>query len=137
AGVESAHIVGNSLGGYLALVLAARGRACSVVALAPAGGADHTEALAMQERGVLLSDITSRTLPPETVAYLAAGVRHCEVGPLIAHARRHGWPLDASKVRCPVRMLWGMEDKLLPWPAAAERYRRTLDAEWIELDGVG
>src|SRR5690349_8694624 len=38
AGFETAHIVGNSLGGYIALQLAARGRARSVVALAPAGG---------------------------------------------------------------------------------------------------
>ncbi len=38
AGLETAHIAGNSLGGYLALHLAARGRARSVVALAPAGG---------------------------------------------------------------------------------------------------
>ncbi|MGH2942406.1 MAG: alpha/beta fold hydrolase, partial [Solirubrobacteraceae bacterium] len=38
AGFETAHIVGNSLGGYVALQLAARGRATSVVALAPAGG---------------------------------------------------------------------------------------------------
>lgn len=37
-GFETAHIVGNSLGGYLSLQLAARGRAESVVALAPAGG---------------------------------------------------------------------------------------------------
>jgi pimeloyl-ACP methyl ester carboxylesterase len=33
AGFETAHIVGNSLGGYVALQLAARGRAESVVAL--------------------------------------------------------------------------------------------------------
>lgn len=38
AGFETAHIVGNSLGAYVALQLAARGRARSVVALAPAGG---------------------------------------------------------------------------------------------------
>ena len=38
AGFETAHIVGNSLGGFVALQLAARGRADSVVALAPAGG---------------------------------------------------------------------------------------------------
>jgi pimeloyl-ACP methyl ester carboxylesterase len=37
-GVSSAHVVGNSLGGALALELAKRGRARSVVALAPAGG---------------------------------------------------------------------------------------------------
>ena len=38
AGFETAHLVGNSLGGYVALQLAARGRARSVVAFAPAGG---------------------------------------------------------------------------------------------------
>ena len=38
AGFETAHIVGNSLGGYVALQLASRGRARTVVALAPAGG---------------------------------------------------------------------------------------------------
>lgn len=37
-GVDTAHVVGNSLGGALALELAKRGRARSVVALAPAGG---------------------------------------------------------------------------------------------------
>lgn len=37
-GVDTAHVVGNSLGGGLALELAKRGRARSVVALAPAGG---------------------------------------------------------------------------------------------------
>lgn len=36
AGFETAHIVGNSLGGYVSLQLAARGRAESVVAFAPA-----------------------------------------------------------------------------------------------------
>ena len=38
AGFGTAHVVGNSLGGWVALQLAARGRAESVVALAPAGG---------------------------------------------------------------------------------------------------
>jgi pimeloyl-ACP methyl ester carboxylesterase len=37
-GVGRAHFVGNSLGGALALELAKRGRALTVVALAPAGG---------------------------------------------------------------------------------------------------
>ncbi len=138
AGVETAHLVGNSLGGYLALVLAARGRARSVVALAPAGGAaDHSETFEMQERGVLLSEITTRPLPPDVTAWLIAGVRACDAAPLLANARTYGWPLDPERITCPVRIIWGTEDRLLPWPAAAERYRRALHAEWIELDGVG
>ncbi len=38
AGFETAHICGNSLGGWAALELAKRGRARSCVAIAPAGG---------------------------------------------------------------------------------------------------
>jgi pimeloyl-ACP methyl ester carboxylesterase len=38
AGFPTAYIVGNSLGGYVVLQLAARSRAETVVALAPAGG---------------------------------------------------------------------------------------------------
>jgi pimeloyl-ACP methyl ester carboxylesterase len=38
AGLQTAHLVGNSLGGYVALQLAMRRRPRSVVALAPAGG---------------------------------------------------------------------------------------------------
>jgi pimeloyl-ACP methyl ester carboxylesterase len=37
-GIEQAHFVGNSLGGWLSLELALRGRARSVVGLCPAGG---------------------------------------------------------------------------------------------------
>jgi pimeloyl-ACP methyl ester carboxylesterase len=137
AGIRRAHLVGNSLGGYLALLLATRGRAESVVALAPAGGADHADTLDRQERGVTLADFTTRELPEDVVFYLGAAMRACDTAPLIANAREHGWPIDLSRVRCPVRVLWGTEDRLLPWPAAAGRYRRSLDAEWIELDGVG
>ncbi len=38
AGFGAAHLVGNSLGGWIALELAKRGRARTVVALSPAGG---------------------------------------------------------------------------------------------------
>ena len=38
-----------------------------------------------------------------------------------------------------MRIVWGTEDRLLPWPAAAARYRRDWlpHADWVELDGVG
>jgi pimeloyl-ACP methyl ester carboxylesterase len=64
-------------------------------------------------------------------------VRACDAAPLIANAREHGWPLDPSQVGCPVRIVWGTEDRLLPYPRSAEGYRRSLNAVWVELEGVG
>ena len=52
-----------------------------------------------------------------------AGVAACAVEPLVANALREGWPLDAERITCPVRIVWGTEDRLLPWPSAAQRYR--------------
>ena len=88
AGFETAHIAGNSLGGYVALQLAARGRAQSVVAFAPAGGwadgdesykemlhdyeaihdaakaaAPHAEAVAATRRGAARRPSGSRRTP--------------------------------------------------------------------------
>ena len=54
------------------------------------------------------------------------------------HARRQGWPVDPEQVTCPVRIVWGTADRILPWPRAAERYREMFPhADWVELDGVG
>ena len=55
---------------------------------------------------------------------------------MIEFGRRSEWPLEP--ITCPVRVVWGTEDKLLPWPSAAARYRRELaHADWVVLDGVG
>jgi pimeloyl-ACP methyl ester carboxylesterase len=169
AGFASAHIAGNSLGGYLALRLAARGRARSVVALAPAGGwaagdpsvepsLEHF--VTMQElcrRGAPYADTIVSTpegrrrttlftttnfehIPPELLTHQLCGVAACDaVGPMLALARREGWSLDARRVQCPVRIVWGTEDRLLPWPSAATRYKRDWlpNADWVVLDGIG
>ena len=56
-----------------------------------------------------------------------------------ARAARAGWPLDAERIDCPVRIVWGTEDRLLPWPSAAARFRDEWlpHADWVELEGVG
>ena len=38
-----------------------------------------------------------------------------------------------------MRIVWGTEDRLLPWPSAAERFRTEWlpHADWVVLDGVG
>jgi pimeloyl-ACP methyl ester carboxylesterase len=169
AGFETAHIVGNSLGGYVALQLAARGRAQSVVALAPAGGwaqgdDSSRETLALQasmldtlraaapHAGALLASpdgkrratqlITTNFehIPAELLAHLMLGAATSTAAPaLIEHALREGWSIDAARIDCPVRIVWGTEDRLLPWPSAAARFRNDWlpHADWVELEGVG
>jgi pimeloyl-ACP methyl ester carboxylesterase len=78
-------------------------------------------------------------IPVEMLAHQMRGVVGCTgVHPLVAHGKRVGWPLDPAAVTCPVRIVWGTADRILPWPRAAERYRAMLPhADWVELDGVG
>jgi pimeloyl-ACP methyl ester carboxylesterase len=161
AGFETAHIAGSSLGGYVALQLAARGRARSVVAFAPAGGYREVLELqtGMQEQaraaaphaGALLATDAGRRratellttnythIPVELLAHQMLGVARCDdAEAMIENARRHGWPLEPERITCPVRIVWGTADRLLPYPAAAERFRRDLpQADWVELEGVG
>jgi pimeloyl-ACP methyl ester carboxylesterase len=169
AGLLTAHLVGNSLGGHVALQLAARGRARTVVALAPAGGwapgddalpallrrqrellaaakaaAPQAHALAATEDGrrratqLIVADPSH--LPAELVAHLMLGVAACPAAPaLLDGAAGADWTIDAGRIDCPVRIVWGTEDRLLPWPSAATRYRRDWlpHADWVELEGVG
>jgi pimeloyl-ACP methyl ester carboxylesterase len=169
AGFETAHIVGNSLGGYLALHMAARGRAESVVALAPAGGwakddesyketldffprlkqqvkaiAPQVEQLLGSTQGRRMATLYTTTnfehIPVELLAHQTRAVAACEgTEAMTAYALREGYRLDAEKIDCPVRIVWGTEDKLLPWPSAAVRYRTEWlpHADWVELEGIG
>lgn len=169
AGFETAHLVGNSLGGYIALLLAARGRAQTVVALAPAGGwalgdqsyrdtlgffetmQDLLETAAPQADAIAASPEGRRRateyiatnfehIPAELIAHQIRGAAGCVAArPLIDHALREGWSLEPENITCPVRMVWGTADRILPWPAAAARYRDDWlpNADWVELDGVG
>jgi pimeloyl-ACP methyl ester carboxylesterase len=169
AGVGRAHIAGNSLGGYVALQLAARGRAASVVAFAPAGGwrpgndwADEmlrgfvaTQAqvrlAAPYAPQLLASDAGRRRatqsitvnyahIPPELIAHQMLGLAACRRVPeMVEYALRAGYPLDVAAIDCPVRVVWGTEDRLLPWSSGAVRYREDLlpHADWIVLDEVG
>jgi pimeloyl-ACP methyl ester carboxylesterase len=146
AGFETAHLVGNSLGGYLALALAARGRARTVVAFAPAGGwatGDESwrELLAAQAEMYEQARATAPHIPPDIPAHQLAGVAGATGAiAMIEQALREGYGgLDAERIECPVRIVWGTDDPLLPWPSAAARYRADWlpHADWVELDGVG
>ncbi len=169
AGLQTAHLVGNSLGGYVALQLAARGRARSVVALAPAGGwapgdpaiaelltfqaemqrqakaaAPHADAIAAtsegRRRATGLTVVRFEHIPHELIAHQTVGLAACTgARRLIEYGISADWALDQGLIDVPVRILWGTEDKLLPWPASAARYRRgwLAQADWVELEDVG
>jgi pimeloyl-ACP methyl ester carboxylesterase len=168
AGLTTAHLAGNSLGGFLALVLATRGRAASVVAFSPAGGwpagsrpdalfaeqwalqaqaralAPQVDALLAtpQGRRRLTERLTVRFehLPDALLAAQLLGVARADgAAAMLEAAGRDPWTLDAAALSCPVRIVWGTEDRLLPWPRAAERFRRDWlpHADWVVLDDVG
>jgi pimeloyl-ACP methyl ester carboxylesterase len=58
---------------------------------------------------------------------------------MIETAFREGWRLDAERISCPVRVVWGMDDKLEAWPSAAVRFDNDWlpHADWVVLDSVG
>jgi pimeloyl-ACP methyl ester carboxylesterase len=168
AGFDTAHVVGNSLGGYLAFHLAARGRARSIVAFAPAGGwaagdgaarwlleyqrelhrlvvdsAAAADAMVATPEGrrQVTRRLTTRSdhIPAELLAHIIRGVAGCDANAMIDAALHEDWYPEPGRVGCPVRIVWGTSDQLLPWPSAATRYRREWfpHAEWIDVGGVG
>jgi pimeloyl-ACP methyl ester carboxylesterase len=150
AGLATAHIAGNSLGGWLALELARRGRARSVVALAPGGAwinasdlrrvtmiirATHAglRALAPQldalmrrprARRVLLAHLVARPDAAdvqELVDALKDAAACTLVRPLLTAIARDG-QLAYGAATCPILIAWPEHDRLLP----LERHGRPL-----------
>jgi pimeloyl-ACP methyl ester carboxylesterase len=166
-GWDSAHVAGNSLGGWLALELAKRGRARSVVALAPAGGwRPGTRAVKRIVRMFTISHALGRPLlpaaerlcdstlgrrllfggfsaHPERLAPADAtyGFRasiECPVYLELLRAGTHEYARGLDEIRCPVLLAWPAKDRVLPF----ERYGRPLSeampsAELRTLHGVG
>ena len=170
AGFDTAHVAGNSMGGFVALQLAERGRARSVVALAPAGGwaprdprieevlrtqaAMHAQARAAaphaatlvstpegRRRATRLLTVEYEHIPAELLEHLTLGVAGCRAAPaMVEFVLRRGYgELCAERIGCPVRIVWGTEDQILPWPSTALRFREQWlpHADWVQLDGVG
>lgn len=153
AGIETAHVCGNSLGGWLALELAVRGRARSVVALAPAGGweagspeerrltpyfmrnyrggrllAPYARTIAARPglRRLALRDVS--THPERYTARQALeileGARDCAIYlDLMAAILQDGPPKAFEGIDCPVRIAWGTKDRVIPHSRYAKRLR--------------
>ena len=156
AGLETAHLVGNSLGGWMALELAKRGRARSVVGLSPAGGwaagSPEQERVgrlfrrferALKVGGRFAEPLSSRPglrklamrdllahperMPPAAALATIRGAAACEiVGPLIDAVDRDGPPTDFTSIDVPVRVAWGTADRILTYPRYWEPLKRIL-----------
>ena len=163
AGWQSAHLAGNSLGGWIALELARRGRARTCVALSPAGLAWGRER--DLGRAVLgcLRWIARNAPPPEALMRNPLG-RTLFAGPTIAKPWRAdpddlieqtrllagcpGWEATLERtfdgqiegldeIRVPVLVLWGTRDVVLI-PRQGRRFKRLIEgADLRFLKGCG
>jgi pimeloyl-ACP methyl ester carboxylesterase len=158
SGFESAHLVGNSLGGWIALELAQRGRAQSVVALAPAGGwvagsraerrlrrlftRNHRLGTLMlprierlmarpRLRRMLLAQALARGDLIDAAA-AAQMLRDSVVCPiyfeLMDAILRDGPPAGFDGLACPVLLGWGAKDRILPVRTYSPRLRELIPA---------
>jgi len=156
AGFETVHAVGNSLGGWIALELAARGRARSVVALSPAGGwergsrserrlatlftRNHKLVIAQlprieslmrrpRLRHALLWQVAAHgeRLPAVAAAQMMRDSVLCPVYfDLLEAILRDGPPRTFDGVTCPVLLAWGTRDRIIPSPRYSRRLRNLL-----------
>lgn len=165
AGMPTAHLVGNSLGGWVALELARRGRARSVVALSPAGGwgsgldlrrlvwsfrlgsalagSSWLRAAARRPRvrRLLLARVLERgdRVPTEDVGELFDDLAGCVIlHELLDGAAEHGGVAPFDALPCPVRVAWSGRDRLIPWRRHGVALRDRLPgAEFVRLPRVG
>jgi pimeloyl-ACP methyl ester carboxylesterase len=163
-GWERAHVVGNSLGGWVALELARRGRAESVVLLAPAGAYRSKVAFVRVVVIMRLARAFSRlpgaqwlvrfrTIRRIMIRMMAADpdvVSHSQVVELLRNTRActalggllagmdAGGSLSSLETSIPVQVAWPRRDRTLPWKSYGAAFCDLVPgATRVFLDGVG
>jgi pimeloyl-ACP methyl ester carboxylesterase len=156
AGFETAHLVGSSLGGQIAIELGARGRGRSVVALAPGGGWEEEKAVKKvmayfarthritpwaaknarqlvsrpRLRKLVLRDVVEHgdRVPPAVAEALLVNAEQCAMFEPMRDAVRGGaWRSDELQpLSIPVRVVWGTKDRILPPAVATGHWRGAL-----------
>lgn len=151
-GWDRAHIVGNSLGGWIAILLAVRGRALSVTAFAPGGGWEPGDGAVerlvwifrrmhwMLKLSYPMALITAVLRPLRWIAWNDIAHRPARLGALLGARMMHAanncpayheltairHEIGTAEVlptpRCPVRIVWCEKDTLMP--------RRLYGAHW-------
>jgi pimeloyl-ACP methyl ester carboxylesterase len=166
AGIETAHLVGNSLGGTIVAELAARGRARTAVVLSPGGLSTPRETTYAHAILRLMYDSSKRLAPyADQLMATAAGrafafglvaakpwrldpdsaahqLRAMAESPSFAETllwleKERPMPPDLTRIKCPFTVVWGTRDTLLP-PRQAARWERVVPgARRVMLRGVG
>jgi len=161
-GIERPHVVGNSLGGAIALELGARGLVSSATALSPAGFFTRfgiVRALAVlgllrvtsQAPDFVVRLLTRTRLGRKAVGYVlyAHPERHtaeAAYGDAIALKRCRGFEGVAKEglgyrfdqpVDVPVTVAWGTKDLILPYRQSAVARERLPEARHVPLVGAG
>ncbi|MCW2857154.1 MAG: hypothetical protein JWR52_2769 [Marmoricola sp.] len=166
AGLAKAHLVGNSLGGWLALELAQRGRALSVVALSPAGAWTAEQDFRRLAWLMRLSSRSARwrttrqlvarprsrrlfmrsalergdLLPTEVAFAMLEETRACLLmDGLLAWIEVHGAVRELNiPTDCRVRLAWPERDRTIPYERYGRPYRDLIPgSELITMPGVG
>ena len=163
-GIERPHFMGNSMGGRISLELAGRGRAASVTAISPAGFNSPLENRIVKANLLTQRAITRRIAPvADTVlanavartAVLEVGLaRPWQMRPDQAarmvrdfgrspgfqgavHDTVWGRPEGLERITCPVTVLWGTRDLILPATGAARAGDAISHARVERLGGLG
>ena len=162
-GIERAHIAGNSLGGWMAIELARRGRAQSVCALSPAGSwtagtAEQTAgvrrirrmrrlagagpAVALMRfaavRRLALRDVAERgdRLSAAQAMDGARDLLGCVIADELLATGEQIEPLDP--LPCPITLAWAADDAILPLAVNGAIARARLpQARFVVLPGAG
>ncbi|TCJ97474.1 alpha/beta fold hydrolase [Nocardia alba] len=140
-GIAQAHLAGNSLGGWMAIELALRGRALSVCALSPAGfwdGGGHGQTAAVRKlrrigtlvratrrvhplalrsavvRRLSMRDVACRAdrLTPTQALTATADLIGCTVTEDLLGTAEQIAPV--SELPCPITLAWSAKDAILP-----------------------
>jgi pimeloyl-ACP methyl ester carboxylesterase len=161
-GLDRPPVAGNSLGGGIALALAAAGRVRSACGVSPVGFATDREAA--YARGVLaVTRVLAEALAPASErlgrsrvlrtalgAHMAARpwripaddaafwTRACAAAPAFWDLWRAAVAWQAAPPACPATIAWGDRDRLLIFSRQAPRARRRLPhARHVVLHGCG
>jgi pimeloyl-ACP methyl ester carboxylesterase len=161
-GVERPHVVGNSLGGWVALELAADGGAASVTGLAPAGlrlePGEPSRLLRLNRVMARLSGRLGEALATSAavrrVTFASGTARPAALDPALARGvanalrRSTGYEamIDATghltftrgpQVQVPACIVFGDDDKILPAPENQQVEAAPPHARWVVLPRCG